>query len=301
MTQTFFVWPHGGKSANIVGTFNHWNATPLTKQGNYFFTILDLADGIYSYKFVVDGRWVYDISQPHEDDGSGNWNNYVEVGEKHAQKESAPAKQQQHQQQQQSGKGEKQQQQQQQQQSKKDQRQQKKEQAQQQQQEKGGKPEHQQQEKGGKGGKPEHQQQQSKKQGKQPEPQPEHEPEPETEAAPEPEPESDAPATEEPEAEAPPAAEAKKEKPAPTSIVTLEVVGSDVDTDMSEVERFVHSIERPGLKWEGSSVKDHVFGLKKLEIICQAKDDVAIEDDILVALSANEELVGGASILNFSC
>jgi len=70
---------------------------------------------------------------------------------------------------------------------------------------------------------------------------------------------------------------------------------------MSEVERFVRSIERPGLKWEGSSVKEHVFGLKKLEIICQAKDDVAVEDDILVAISANEELIGGASILNFSC
>jgi translation elongation factor EF-1beta len=282
MTQTFFVWPHGGKSVNLVGTFNHWNATPLTKQGNYFFTVQDLADGVYSYKFVVDGRWVYDISQPHEDDGSGNWNNYVEVGEKHAQKESAPAKQHQ-QQQQQSGKSEKQQQQQQQQQSKKEQRQQKKEQNQQQQQE-GGK---------GKGGK--QQEQQQKKKGGKPEPAPE--PEPETEAAP-----AEEPAEAEQEQPAPaPAAEAKKEKAAPASIITLEVVGSDVDTDMSEVERFVRSIERPGLKWEGSSVKDHVFGLKKLEIICQARDDVAIEDDVLNAISANEDLVGGASILNFSC
>jgi len=287
MTHTFFVWPHGGKSASLVGTFNQWNATPLTKQGNYFFTSMDLADGIYSYKFVVDGRWVYDISQPHEDDGSGNWNNYVEVGEKHAQKESAPSKQPQQQQQQQGGKGERQQQQQQQQQSKKEQRQQKKEQAQQQQ-----------QEKGGKGGKPQQDQQQSKKKGK-PEPEPpKHEPEPEVTTE---ETATEETAEAESEAASAPAPEAKKEKAAPTSIVTLEVVGSDVDTDMSEVERFVRSIERPGLKWEGSSVKDHVFGLKKLEIICQAKDDVAIEDDVIVAISANEELVGGASILNFSC
>jgi len=323
MTQTFFVWPHGGKSASIVGTFNHWNATPLTKQGNYFFTVVDIPDGIYSYKFVVDGRWVYDISQPHEDDGSGNWNNYVEVGEKHAQKESAPGKHQQ-QQQQQGGKADKQQQKQQQ----KEQRQQKQpqqqqekggkadkqqqekggkaEKQQQQQQEKGGKAEkqqQQQQEKGGKAEKQQQQQQQSKKnRGKQQQPEPKTETEPEQESAPAQEPEAEPESAPEPEPEqesAPaPAADAKK---APASIVTLEIVGSDVDVDMAELEKFVRSIERPGLKWEGSSVSEHVFGLKKLEIILQAKDDVAIEDDILIAIRQNENLVGNASILNFSC
>jgi len=313
MTQTFFVWPHGGKSASIVGTFNHWNATPLTKQGNYFFTVVDIPDGIYSYKFVVDGRWVYDISQPHEDDGSGNWNNYVEVGEKQAQKESAPGKHQQQQQQQQGGKADKQQQKQQQ----KEQRQQKQPQ---QQQEKGGKAEKQQQEKGGKaekqqqqqqekGGKSEKQQQQQQQQqqskknrGKQqPEPKPETEPEQESAPAPEPEAEQDSAPEPEQESAPAPAVDAKKEKAAPVSIVTLEVVGSDVDTDMAELEKFVRSIERPGLKWEGSSVSEHVFGLKKLEIILQAKDDVAIEDDILIAIRQNEDLIGNATILNFSC
>jgi len=85
------------------------------------------------------------------------------------------------------------------------------------------------------------------------------------------------------------------------SIITLEVVGSDVDTDMDAVEKFVRGIQRPGLKWEGSAVKEHVFGLKKLEIICQARDDVSVEDDVCVAISANEDLIGGATILNFSC
>jgi len=84
------------------------------------------------------------------------------------------------------------------------------------------------------------------------------------------------------------------------SIITLEVVASDIDTDMAALEAFVRSIQRPGMKWEGCAVKDHVFDLKKLEIILQAEDDVSIEDDVLVAISANE-LVGGASILNFSC
>jgi translation elongation factor EF-1beta len=85
------------------------------------------------------------------------------------------------------------------------------------------------------------------------------------------------------------------------SIITLEVVASDIDTDMVALETFVRSIQRPGLKWEGAAVKDHVFNMKKLEIILQAQDDVAVEDDVLVAIRENEDLVGGASILNFSC
>jgi len=98
MSQTFFVWPHGGQFVSISSTFNHWNPQPLVKQGNYFFGVFDIPDGVYQYKYVVDGRWVYDISQPHVDDGSGNWNNYVEVGKAAIHKEapgvahSAPAK-----------------------------------------------------------------------------------------------------------------------------------------------------------------------------------------------------------------
>jgi len=73
------------------------------------------------------------------------------------------------------------------------------------------------------------------------------------------------------------------------------------DVDMVEVEKFVRSVERPGLKWEGSAVKPHVFGLEKLEIICQSRDDVAIEDDVLVALTKNEDLVASAQIIGFAC
>jgi len=118
MSQTFFVWPHGGKSVSLASNFNHWKPHALVKQGNYFFTVLDLPNGTYQYKYVVDGRWVYDISQLHEDDGSGNWNNYVEVGKggekvqathhapaKHEQKQQQPPKEkEQHEQKQQQGK-----------------------------------------------------------------------------------------------------------------------------------------------------------------------------------------------------
>jgi len=276
MSQTFFVWPHGGKSVSLATNFNHWNPQPLVKQGNYFFTVLDLPDGTYQYKYVVDGRWVYDISQLHEDDGSGNWNNYVEVGkggEKVQATHHAPAK---HEQKQQQPPKEKEQHEQKQQQQGKN---------------KGGKKENQQQQQ-----QPKQEKKQQQKGKKQPEPvvEPEPEPEPQIEAhEPEPEPE--------PEAAPPPAAKPEKKEKTPVSIITLEVVASDVDTDMEALEKFVREIQRPGLKWEGSAVKEHVFGLKKLEIILQAQDDVAVEDDIIKVLNEKEDLIGGATILNFSC
>jgi translation elongation factor EF-1beta len=290
MSQTFFVWPHGGKSVSVASDFNHWTPQPLVKQGNYFFTVLDIPDGTYEYKFVVDGRWVYDISQPHQDDGSGNWNNYVEVGKaaQHhapaaAAHSSAPAKHEQ--------KG-KQQQQHQQQKKEQQPKKEKEHQPQQKDKEQQKEKEHQ----------PQQQPQESKRKQKgkqQQQPAKAAEPEPEPQPEPEPEPQNEEVAEEETPAPAP-AQEEKKEKVL-ISIITLEVVGSDVDTDMDAVEKFVRGIQRPGLKWEGSVVKEHVFGLKKLEIICQARDDVAVEDDVCVAISANEDLIGGATILNFSC
>jgi len=96
-----------------------------------------------------------------------------------------------------------------------------------------------------------------------------------------------------------PLVEEKKEKVL-ISIITLEVVAQQ-DTDMAELEKFVRSVQRPGLKWEGSAVKPHVFGMEKLEIICQARDDVSIEDDVLEFLRGNGDLVAGATILGFSC
>jgi len=316
MSQTFFVWTHGGNSVKLAGTFNNWTPQPLIKQGNYFFEALNLADGLYQYKFVVEGRWVYDLNQVHVDDGSGNWNNQIDVGAVSAvvqqpikpQQQQQQQQQQQHQQQQ--AKEQKQPQQQQQQQKQQKQQQQQQPQGEQQKSKKQLRKEQQQQK----------QQQQQKKPEPEPQPEPEPapaepEPQPEQEAAAEPEaqPEAEAEAEQpeaEPEAEpeataeAEPEGEVTAEPPKPEkvliSIITLEVVAQQ-DANLEELEKFVRSIQRPGLKWEGSAVKPHVFGMMKLEIICQARDDVAIEDDVCKALEANEDLVAGATILGFSC
>jgi len=90
-----------------------------------------------------------------------------------------------------------------------------------------------------------------------------------------------------------------KIKKEPESLVTLEVISADVDTDMQEVERVVRSINKPGIRWEGSVVKDHVFGLKKIEIICRAHDNVSVED-ICAEIQQSEDVIAGASIISFS-
>jgi len=102
MTQVVFTWSYGGRIVELAGAWNDWHPERMEKQGNYFHKILNLENGVQHYKFVVDGVWLYDLSQANEDDGSGNWNNYIEIGSSKAGRkahevESFPAKKQQHQ------------------------------------------------------------------------------------------------------------------------------------------------------------------------------------------------------------
>jgi len=49
-----------------------------TSKSSHSVTI-SLPPGTHFYKFVVDNKWVYDITRQNEDDGSGNFNNKVDV------------------------------------------------------------------------------------------------------------------------------------------------------------------------------------------------------------------------------
>ena len=44
-----------------------------------FVTIIELPLGTHEYKFVVDGDWTYDPTQPQTDDGLGGKNNTISV------------------------------------------------------------------------------------------------------------------------------------------------------------------------------------------------------------------------------
>jgi len=283
----------------------------MEKQGNYYIKTLPLGPGVHDYKYIVDGVWQYDLGQPHQDDGSGNWNNYIEIGSPKSVESST--KKQQQQQQQQPQKKPQQQQQQQSQKQKGKQQQQPQPESDQPQSDQPEKPLSKKQQK--KLLKQQQKQQQKQKQHE-PEPEaaePEHEPEPEAEAA-EPEaaePEEPQPAEDEPGVQADAEPEPEPEffdadippeiegKPVPDVIVELCVVTSDSDTDLEELEKFVRSIKWPGLSWQGSKVSQFEFGLMKLNIVCKCREDMSLED-LCERLKKNGKLVGGVSIENFT-
>lgn len=66
----------------LTGTFNHWNQSQLlfAREGDGWVCRLDLDPGVYQYKFVVDGDWLLDPSNPDTaEDEAGNVNNVIEV------------------------------------------------------------------------------------------------------------------------------------------------------------------------------------------------------------------------------
>lgn len=71
----------GASSVAVAGSWNEWQATPMTEQGGTFFTVLKLHPGRYEYMFVIDGkRWVPDPDAPlSRDDGFGQRNSILEL------------------------------------------------------------------------------------------------------------------------------------------------------------------------------------------------------------------------------
>lgn len=79
---------NGHKNAltvSLAGIFNGWNPrqTLCAKDGDGWACRIDLAPGKYSYKFVVDNKFMLDPLNPKtEDDGQGNINSVVIVASK---------------------------------------------------------------------------------------------------------------------------------------------------------------------------------------------------------------------------
>ncbi len=66
----------------LTGSFNNWHQSQLVfgREGGEWVCRVDLDPGIYRYKFIVDGDWLLDPSNPDTaEDEAGNVNNVVEV------------------------------------------------------------------------------------------------------------------------------------------------------------------------------------------------------------------------------
>ncbi len=70
-------------SVYVAGNFNNWSTTanPMSKNANGIWSAtIPLSPGSYQYKFVVDGNWVPDPTNPNTtDDGYGGVNSVLNV------------------------------------------------------------------------------------------------------------------------------------------------------------------------------------------------------------------------------
>ena len=66
----------------LTGSFNNWNQSQLLfgREGGDWVCRIDLDPGVYQYKFVVDGNWLLDPTNPDTaEDEAGNVNNVLEI------------------------------------------------------------------------------------------------------------------------------------------------------------------------------------------------------------------------------
>ena len=66
------------RQVGVAGSFNNWSATatPLVRQGNAWVAEVEVEPGPLHYKFVVDGRWLTDPTNPRTE-GAGEHQNSV--------------------------------------------------------------------------------------------------------------------------------------------------------------------------------------------------------------------------------
>jgi 5-methylcytosine-specific restriction endonuclease McrA len=79
MRTVKLTWHQGGSKVEISGTWNDGNPTPMTKVGDKWIYNVELANGIYEYKFFVDGVAHFSSKQPNITTTLGYKHNIVVV------------------------------------------------------------------------------------------------------------------------------------------------------------------------------------------------------------------------------
>jgi len=78
--KTTFEWREGGNTVFVTGSFCNWeNLTMMEKKEGKFVTSIDLPQGVYQYKFIVDDKWKYSKFHPIVNDEKGHTNNQIET------------------------------------------------------------------------------------------------------------------------------------------------------------------------------------------------------------------------------
>ena len=69
----------------VAGDFNKWTPDELAmkKEGNIWVLPYTFAAGNYQYKFIVDGKWITDPTNPHKAHGGDQLNSFIAVKPNH--------------------------------------------------------------------------------------------------------------------------------------------------------------------------------------------------------------------------
>jgi len=96
--------------------------------------------------------------------------------------------------------------------------------------------------------------------------------------------------------------EKKAKKPAliAKSSIILDVKPWDDETDMTEVEKSVRTIEMDGLVWGQSKLVPLAYGIKKLQISCVVEDEKVGSDILSEEIEKFEDLVQSVDIAAFN-
>jgi hypothetical protein len=72
------------RRVTLAGSFNDWNGNDLLleKKGNSWVLPIYLHEGMHAYRFLVDGQWIIDPTNPEKyTDDAGNVNSLINIGE----------------------------------------------------------------------------------------------------------------------------------------------------------------------------------------------------------------------------
>ena len=76
-----FTWTGSASTVELAGEWDWDNPTTMTESSGIWSATLDLTDGLYCYKFIVDGDYIFDPSNTYRGYCDGIENSVVRVGD----------------------------------------------------------------------------------------------------------------------------------------------------------------------------------------------------------------------------
>ena len=76
-----FTWIGNASTVELIGEWDWDSPTTMTETDGIWSATVDLADGLYCYKFIVDGNYTFDLSNTYRGYCDGIENSVVRVGE----------------------------------------------------------------------------------------------------------------------------------------------------------------------------------------------------------------------------